>query len=438
MGTLLPWVRDWRPRALQRRVAVAIVSVAVAAVILACSGTYTCLAPPLPKPTFPLVYFTGYEPCGYGGSDFVSTFDTQPATAPTGALTAQFNANGAICYNVSPAPALADGTLFTGSDHGSIFALDSTTLTQRWEYPLPGNAHGVEFLLSTPAIAAGVVYVTTNEDDTAAGGYWTTRLWIRALAYTATGVKPVWSRELPVNHCSGCALLYPQSSPTVANGIVYVGSETGTVFAFDAATGAVRWTYDTLGAKPAALHAVCSRPAVANGLVYIAGGDGSVYALDAATSEFRWQYNTGVLNDAYFVCGSPAVANGAVYFATVDGTVYAFDAQTGKVGWTLTLNSHTHSSVRVDHGTLYIGTESGELYAVDANRGGVRWIYTTPTGGEIVSTPAVDNGIVYFGSLDNWVYAINPPRVCAAPGATLAWKYNTGAPIMASPAFGPK
>ena len=52
------------------------------------------------------------------------------------------------------------------------------------------------------------------------------------------------------------------SSPAVANGVVYVGSNDGNVYALNASTGAMLWSYTTGGG-------VYSSPAVANGVVYV-------------------------------------------------------------------------------------------------------------------------------------------------------------------------
>ena len=65
---------------------------------------------------------------------------------------------------------------------------------------------------------------------------------------------------------------------------------------------------------------VHSSPAVANGMVYIGSDDNNVYALNASTGRLRWKYTT-------ICCGvysSPAVANGVVYVGSVDRNVYAF------------------------------------------------------------------------------------------------------------------
>ena len=102
------------------------------------------------------------------------------------------------------------------------------------------------------------------------------------------------------------------SSPAVVNGVVYIGSEDGNVYALNAATGASIWNYPTGGF-------VKSSPAVAGNVVYFASWDNNVYALNAASGAEIWSYAT----DGE-VTSSPAVAEGGVYIGGLDGNVYAF------------------------------------------------------------------------------------------------------------------
>jgi outer membrane protein assembly factor BamB len=70
------------------------------------------------------------------------------------------------------------------------------------------------------------------------------------------------------------AFVVKDSSPAVVSGVVYIGSEDHKLYALDAATGALKWSYTTAGA-------IDSSPAVANGVVYVGSNDHKVYALDA-------------------------------------------------------------------------------------------------------------------------------------------------------------
>src|SRR5438874_1751793 len=115
-----------------------------------------------------------------------------------------------------------------------------------------------------------------------------------------------------------------RSSPAVAGGVVYVGSNDDKLYAFDAATGARLWTATTGGD-------VQSSPAGAGGVVYVGSFDNKLLAFDAAgttgcsgtpkTCTPLWSGSTG---DHIF--SSPAVAGGVVYVGSFDRKLYAFDA----------------------------------------------------------------------------------------------------------------
>jgi outer membrane protein assembly factor BamB len=85
-------------------------------------------------------------------------------------------------------------------------------------------------------------------------------------AFDAATGDPVWSA--PLGYCS-------ESSPAVANGVVYVlgtaGAPVGSVFAVDAGTGDVLWS-EPIGAQAR------PDPRVVNGFVYAGSEDGGVYA----------------------------------------------------------------------------------------------------------------------------------------------------------------
>ncbi len=78
-------------------------------------------------------------------------------------------------------------------------------------------------------------------------------------------------------------------------------------------------------------------------------------------------------------------------------------------------------------GTIYFGTLYNYFYALNPD-GTLKWRYETC--GEIWSSPAIgSDGTIYFGSLDHYFYALNPD-------GTLKWKYETDGEIFSSPAVG--
>ncbi len=88
-----------------------------------------------------------------------------------------------------------------------------------------------------------------------------------------------------------------------------------------------------------------------------------------------------------------------------------------------------YSSPAVVAGVVYVGSENGNVYALNATSGAQLWNYTI--GGQVRSSPAVVGGVVYVGSFSsgvNALYALN-----ATSGAQL-WNYTTGFYVESSPA----
>ena len=136
-----------------------------------------------------------------------------------------------------------------------------------------------------------------------------------------------------------------QSSPAVFHGVVYigVGVSSGSLIALDAVTGQHIWSYPF--ASPAD-----SSPAIANGIVYLAPSQDSLYAIDAATGTLVWK------TAAVGWGGSPTVANGVVYQGN-PSLLYAFDAATGAMLWNSGVpGKGTYSTPTVVNGLMYIGT----------------------------------------------------------------------------------
>ena len=155
-----------------------------------------------------------------------------------------------------------------------------------------------------------------------------------------------------------------------------------------------------------------SSPDVANGTVYVGSNDGNVYALDAITGHVDWTAPTGGA-----VASSPSVVNGLVYVGSNDGSVYALDATTGKEIVQTMTGGPVISSPSVVNGVVYVGSNDGGLYALDANTGKI--LSDTVTGAGVMSSPDVVNGVVFFGSNDHSVWAVSEVQIAVPLPATL-------------------
>jgi outer membrane protein assembly factor BamB len=249
---------------------------------------------------------------------------------------------------------------------------------------------------SSPAIVDGVAYVGVVNSN---GGVYALQANTGALLWTypnAVGVP---------------------GSPAVSGGVVYACSADGYVSALDARTGALKWKYGTIGFNDTGLT-------VANGVVYAGSDDSNVYALDAETGALRWKYNTGRA-----VVTSPAVANGVVYIGNAN--VLALDANTGALLWSFEVVGAVFSSPAVEDGVVYVGSggTDGYLYALNASTGAFLWKYPAYNDGNATAAPLVSNGVVYLGSTDYYLYAMD-----GITGA-LIWQDYLGDPIEGDPAI---
>jgi outer membrane protein assembly factor BamB len=289
---------------------------------------------------------------------------------------------------------------------GAVIALDAETSTLLWRTDLPTE------LVSSPAVADGRVYVTTTTAelyalDAATGN----ELWHSTIAEGVTdfsGSPTVVGDTIYVSN---------GSSPAVLDGVVFDGSAFGDlVSALDASTGELRWRTQmpqvgiyALKAEDGAilwhvqtLDRVESSPAVANGLVFAGDNFGTLHAIDAATGEERWQQKFPWVNT--YIEASPAVAKGVVYVGSDMNGGYggftsdfiAFDAQTGEEVWHFSWPNGALSSPVVVDGVIYFGSLDHHLYALDAESGAQLW--AMDLGDNVSSSPAVVDGTLYVGT----------------------------------------
>jgi len=215
------------------------------------------------------------------------------------------------------------------------------------------------------------------------------------------------------------------SSPAVVNGVVYIGSSDGALYAVDQKSGQQKWKTGTRGP-------VASSPAVAEGMVFFLSYDGGFYCLDANTGARKWRYATGyerrfeakrlhgsspseqTVPDPHDVfLSSPAFLNGKVYFGSSDGNFYALEAKTGLLQWKFETKGIIHASPAIFGNTIYIGSWDSYLYALDTESGAEKWRFKTGEDPIIYnqvgfqSSPAVVDGVVYVGCRDAHLYAID-------------------------------
>lgn len=245
------------------------------------------------------------------------------------------------------------------------------------------------------------------------------------------------------------------SSPAVWNGVVYVGSDDGQLYALEQTTGKLKWSFAQSCMPADSLrcgeNGIRSSPAVdiTDGSVAFGSYDGHAYKV-SAEGKLLWSYKTGGkiyspatidLDGTVFVgtmrpdnclyalaggaaaaaserlkwkaCGQqgalrsgemnsgPAIgdpggsAADMVVMNNFDKHIRAFNRSSGALLWSHEVKGPSGGSATIVGSTVYVGSWDKNFYALDASSGGkVLWSFAS--GGEIESHPAFVDGVVYI------------------------------------------
>jgi eukaryotic-like serine/threonine-protein kinase len=340
---------------------------------------------------------------------------------------------------VTSSPAVSQGRVYFGSYDGKIYAVDTKTGAQSWKFATEGehrftakHIHGAEpaaesmpdpfdFYLSSPTVVEDTVYVGSGDGNVYA-------------IDAASGALRWKFRTGNVVH----------ASPAVADDTVYIGSWDSYFYALNAKSGQERWRFKT-GEDQVTSNQVGiqSSAVITDGVVYFGCRDSNLYALDAATGARKWVFS----NKGSWVISTPIVADGTLYFATSDsGLFHAVDAKTGAAKYSLSFHHWPmFSSPAIAGTTLYIGSHAGTLIAIDLSKHATAWTFSTDGAnrnaatytkkngdpdygdvygdffyddmvsgvlkmlsvGSVLSSPVVEQNVIYFGSTDGNMYAIS-------------------------------
>jgi outer membrane protein assembly factor BamB len=191
---------------------------------------------------------------------------------------------------------------------------------------------------------------------------------------------------------------------------------------------APRWTL-ALGA------AAWASPVVHGGTVYVGTVDGHVHAVRASDGKDLWTWA-----DATPIYGDALVTNDAVFVVNDRTELVRLDRATGALRWRVPLDSargrlaalpdddtfshRTASPVLVD-GVLFVGSTDGHMLAIDPVRGDTRW--RIDAGAKIVAPAAPAGDCVIVGTMDGSLLALR-----RSDGAVV-WRRKLAAGIVSAP-----
>lgn len=296
------------------------------------------------------------------------------------------------------------GRLFVVSETdmgGSLVALDvsgDAQPTQLWQVALPDRS------FSAPLVAGGLVTVGCN--DSSGNG--------TLVALDAATGKERWRQQLFGDVW--------RSNQAASGDTLIALSYMGQVMAYDLKTGAQHWSQNLGGFfEPGA------SPVIVGDTVYVASSvdwAGKVAAFNLASGARRWVYETDRQDNLWV---TPVVARGAV-IAPLQGTLYSLDAATGSLkAPPLDLDTYRQAgkTYRPTLHTPVVGSDvlwqpttfevngPQQIYAFDARAGAISgpslWRSCLPA--RLGSGLAYSGGILYFTGQDSYLYAMSAPVV---------------------------
>lgn len=300
-------------------------------------------------------------------------------------------------------PVLEDGRLFFGTNHGLVLGVDAASGRVAWKRQFAGC------VAASPAVGKGVVYLGFMDPPPCRGS---APSFLAALD-ARTG-RTLWRFR------SGVV----ETSPLLAGGRAYFGSWDHRVYAVDARSGQLDWSFAT-GDR------VKGGVAFAGGTIFAGSYDGRLYALDARTGKLRWA--AAGLGGLY---ATPSVAHGRVFVGSTNGHVYALAATSGRLLWSTRTESFVYSPVALSGASAFVGSYDHHFYALSQATGRIRWTFDARA--PISGAPTVLDGLVYFstcGSCSSYEQNPHARRTFALDTRTgrVVWRFPDGeySPVIA-------
>lgn len=242
-------------------------------------------------------------------------------------------------------PTIADGTVYIGSgsfwnnEQATVYALDANDGSIEWTF------EGGDFIASSPTVVDGTVYIgderTVEEEEE------------NETAQTSTQSAGIDPADGSLQRTLGTL----EDDPEVV----------GTVYALDAEDGELEWEFET-DAR------IRSSPTVADGTLYIGDevrqGTSHLYAIDTAEGTEQWRFGIGAGIES-----SPTVAGNDVYVGGYDNVLYAVDAAEGTEQWSFETPDNLRASPIVVDDVVYFGGDAGHggeeglIYAIETESG---------------------------------------------------------------------
>ncbi|MFH1023063.1 MAG: PQQ-binding-like beta-propeller repeat protein [Planctomycetota bacterium] len=258
-------------------------------------------------------------------------------------------------------------------------------LTLHWTYRAAGA------VAAPPAVIGDFIIVVTKTAE-------------------VTALSPAGQKRWSVNLGEARTTQTVLAAPAIAGGNLYLGTDSGFLYALDPATGKAIWTA-ALGAE------IRNPPAAAeNCLFVLTQPDGVIHALNPVSGAEIWKSEKTNRTD-----GPPATNGREIAFGNCDAALHVFSAADGKRLHRIELgeDSQVAGGAALSGNLAFVGTRNGRVVCADIHEGKIVWAEKFSEG-EIFTTPAASGRRVVFAAADGVVHATDRDT-----GKSL-WRFQAG------------
>jgi outer membrane protein assembly factor BamB len=252
-------------------------------------------------------------------------------------------------------------SVYFGGGDGYLYSVNLENGKVNWRYEVRNP------VVSRPTVQGGKVFLTTSDDT--------------VYAFEASTGKWLWHYR---RRSSPTATIYGASAPLVDGDEVLAGLSDGFLVALSYEEGQLKWEKKIhSGTKFTDVNA---HPVLKNGVVYIPSYDGSLYALKRRGGDIIWRFDSGGSREVVLDDQNPD----KLYQASSDGSIYALQQNSAKVIWKFDLDRGVPTQPIITDKYLIVGSSYQYLYVIDKNSGKGVYRFNVGYGSGFAGSPAYD------------------------------------------------
>lgn len=304
------------------------------------------------------------SPTAMNNLAYVGSYDTNmwAVSLEDGSFRWKYATSGGIAS--SPFADKNTGLIFFGSEDMNFYALNATTGKIVWSHTTAGR------IRSAPTVAHESVFFGSDDG--------------RIYALAASNGRQLWEYDM------GAPI---RLKPYITDDLVIVGSESGELIGLEL-SGNRKWNYRLR-------RAITSSPSVdvVEGVGYVGSSDGYLYAIDISNGYSMWRFRTGGP-----IISSVAIDGSMLLFGSADCNFYAINSENAKEKWRFTCEKPIVGSPVVHNGYVYFGGTNGIFYCLESKTGKEVWKFETQNA--ITAQPHIVDKIILVASMDHTLYAL--------------------------------